>query len=107
MIGVHQPEIVGGGVVGRRFTMGTEDVVPGQELTAEQINEMPDRSRRALIKGGYLVVRAKAISASDITLERFVVSRGGGKFDVIAGAPINPMPLTKKEADALAAGDQE
>ena len=91
---------VGGGVVSRRFTLGGEVLLAGTELTREQLLAMPRSNRRALIENRFLRVWPASVGAGG---QRFAIHRGGGAYDVIEGRLLNTEPLTKAQAEALAA----
>lgn len=96
------PTSIGGALVRRRFNMGGRDVRPGETLSRDQIMSMPGPNRSALIDSGFLDVFPEATSGI-ATMPCHVVHRGMGKYDVIWGRVLNEQPLSKEDADALAA----
>lgn len=79
---------------------------PRSRLSAKEVLAMGNR--RALVNSGRLAI----FPPSDIegepadaakAVERHVVSKGFGKFSVIEGRVLNDEPMTKEEAEALAA----
>lgn len=95
-------EDIGGAQVQRPFSMGGQRTFVGQELSREQVLSMPANNRNAMIDSGMIVIRPPKAAAEPA--ERFVVSRGFGKFDVIEGVKVNDRSLTKEEAEALVEG---
>lgn len=96
---IHRPELIGGGVVRRRFSLAGEVMLAGRELTGAQIRAMTTANRKALLRAGFLDVWPVHSGPSG---DRFVVNLGFGKFDVVEGRKLNSEPLTKEQATALA-----
>lgn len=94
---------IGGGFVRRGFSMGGARVTSGQHLSREQVLAMPGANRQALITNGYIDVYPPTAADLDPP-QRFVASKGFGKFDVYEGHRLNAEPLTRDEAEALAGG---
>ncbi len=90
---------IGGGVARRPFVIGAGYIRAGTELTLEQLKKMPAQNRTALIESGHIAVYPRA---SEFT-ERFMVSLGGGKFNIVEGRVINEEPMTRDEAQAFLA----
>jgi hypothetical protein len=87
---------IGGARVRRLFQGGQYRA--GQMLSAEEV--LSFRNRQTLAEQGYIELFPKATATAD--MERHVVSRGAGKYDVIAGVKLNDQLLTKDEAEELA-----
>lgn len=91
-------ETIGGGTVRRLITLGNGEVIrPGIVLSGDQIRAL--RNHKELIRAGKLETWPADPRGSG---QRYIVSIGFGKFDVIEGVKLNPEPLTKGEAMALA-----
>lgn len=97
-------EQAGGAYVRRRFTFGERDVGPGETLTAEQIASIPQANLVALINTGKLELWPAA-PAQMFVAERFAVNLGFGRWTVIEGRKLTDTPVTKAEAEALAAAN--
>lgn len=95
---IIRQEHIGGGIVRRTFTRGLETLRSGHELTREEVLKIPTANLQALVDNGKL-----SIFPPSGLGEHHVVSRGFGKFDVIRGHVLNDAPLTKEEAEAMAA----
>jgi len=92
---------IGGASVRKVFSMRQEMVMPGTDLSRETLLAMTVNNRQSLIDNGYIVIYPPhPIQGNG---EVFVYSRGFGKFDVLEGHKVNEEPLTKEEAEALAA----
>jgi hypothetical protein len=92
----------GGAYVRRRFTFGTREMTTGDRLTAGELATIPLANLRALINTGKIELWPAAPSQMFIA-DRFAVNRGFGKWDVIEGRKLNDTPLTREQAEALAA----
>lgn len=90
---------IGGGLVGRPFRVDGELLPVNTRLTPELIKAWPNR--RALINSGQIAVFPPDNKPSGA---RHVVHNGGGRFDVIVGHKLNESPLTREQAEELAAG---
>lgn len=109
-------DMIGGARVMRRIERPELKAwLAGTELTAEQVRTIPLSNRRALIDNGHIVVMPRAVldqtrPANAIPVEaaepveRFHVHEGGGRWSVYEGRKLNENPLSKDEAEALAAG---
>lgn len=100
---------IGGGVVTRAFRRGTEYVRQGTRLSREDVLAIPRANRNSLIDNGLISVYPTAAAATPADarpLARLVVSRGFGNFDVIEGRKLNDAPLSKEDAEELAAASQ-
>lgn len=104
----HASQDIGGGIVRRRFSSGGKEFTNGTVLSAGEIKAMPRNNMNALRDNGYIHIFPKAVRShleaapEDIKMERHVVSRGFGKYDVIEGKVMNTQPLTKETAEHLA-----
>lgn len=94
-------EQAGGAYVRRAFTFGERELTSKDVLTADEVASIPIANLNALINTGKL----ELFPATPFTFvaERFAVNRGFGKWDVVEGRKLNDAPLTKVEAEALAA----
>lgn len=81
------------------FNVSGKRLKPGTRLTAGEINSFANARR--LIDAGFIAVYPPALT-EDVG-ERFVVRGYQGHYDVVVGKKINDQPLTKSEADELAA----
>jgi hypothetical protein len=95
---------IGGAIVQRPFNMGGRYVKRGENLTAAQVLAMPVNNRRALIDNRQIDIYPPQATSADPGAELHVVHRGAGAYDVILGRRLNDAPLTKAEAELLAAG---
>ena len=75
----------------------------GHNLTRDEILAMPRANRAALVSKGMLHLVAAIPGSDNSPKERFVVNRGSGQYDVIEGSAVNAEPLSKKDAETLAA----
>lgn len=93
---------VGGARVNKRFSLGGRQVIPGDMLSEAEYHSIRPANRASLEDRDYIRAFPKMAPGE---IERIVVYRGGGKFDVYQGAGIvklNADPLTKDEANILA-----
>ena len=82
----------------------------GEWLDHETLARMPISNRNSLQDKGYIYpVPKAAVAAMGLqapapaeATERFVISRGFGRFDIIEGRVMNKKPLTKEAAHKLA-----
>ncbi len=96
---IVRDENIGGAFVRRTFTMVGGPVPVGKQLSRAEVLAIPSLNRQALIDGGKLDIYPPAAGAH----ERHVVSAGFGKFHVYEGRRVNTDPLSKEQAEALAA----
>lgn len=89
---------IGGGIVRRTFKMGDEQLFAGRKLTRDEVLSIRAPNRNSLIEKGQLDVWPL-----DAQAQRYVVPTGKNEFGVIIGHMMNDKPLTKAEAEALAA----
>jgi len=98
---------IGGAFVRRGFTRFTKDgaqyLKAGTKLTADEVRSIPMVNRRALAVSGALDIYPLAAAEPAADFDRYVIHRGKGEYDVIAGRKLNSDPLTKADAEALAA----
>lgn len=98
---------IGGAFVRRGFTRFTADggawLKAGTKLTADEVRSIPMVNRRALSVSGALDIYPVGPVAQVEDFDRYVIHRGGGHYDVIAGRKLNDEPMTKADAEALAA----
>jgi len=101
---------IGGAFVRRGFTRFTKDAPQGRylkagtKLTADEVRAIPMVNRRALAVSGALDIYPVAAAAEpQADFDRYVIHRGKGEYDVIAGKKLNDEPLNKADAEALAA----
>jgi hypothetical protein len=92
---------IGGGFVRLAFSDSARRYKPGEALTATQIKAF--HNHRRMIDIGKIAVYPPAPSMAQLPHPRHIVSTGFGRFDVIEGRKINDKPLTKEEAEKLAA----
>jgi hypothetical protein len=95
---------IGGAIVRRGFNRGSTWLKVGTRLTADEVRAIPMVNRRALSVSGALDIYPLApggMAAED--LDRYVIHRGRGEYDVIEGRRLNSEPLSKEKAEALAA----
>ena len=93
---------IGGARVRRVFSISGRHAKSGDELSADEVRAIPVANRRALVDAGYIEVWPMPRRADVSEMERHVVSRGAGKYDVIAGVKLNDELLSRDEAAALA-----
>lgn len=99
MIGSNE---IGGGYVRLAFSDATRRYKVGEALTAAQIKSF--HNHRRMIDIGKIAVYPPAPAAVVMKHHpRHVVGTGFGRFDVIEGLKLNDKPLTKEEAEELAA----
>lgn len=95
---------IGGAYVRRGFTRGGEYIKAGTRLSPDDVRSIPIVNRRALAVSGALDIFPVAPAHDAADFDRYVIHRGGGHYDVIAGRKLNDEPLSKAEAEGLAAG---
>ena len=93
---------IAGGKVQQAFRMGDKYLMRGTVLSREQICRIPTQNRNALIDKGYIHVQLKGMETAEAGGERFVMSLGFGRFDVIEGRKLNEAHLSREAAYALA-----
>jgi hypothetical protein len=91
-------DMIGGGFVRRPggYSSRGKTISNGTHLSREEILAMPRATRQAMLNIGYIEVYPKA---GDV--ERFLVPRGEGAYDVVEGRKVNSEPLTNKQARAM------
>jgi hypothetical protein len=95
---------IGGAFVRRGFNCGGEYLKAGTMLSADQVRSIRMVNRRALSVSGALDIYPVAPALAETAdFDRYVIHRGGGHYDVIAGRKLNDDPLSKADAEALAA----
>ena len=92
---------IAGGKVQQAFRMGDRYLMRGTALSREEICRIPTQNRNALIDKGYIHVQLKGVESA-VAGERFVVSLGFGRFDVVEGKKLNDKHLSREAAYALA-----
>lgn len=91
---------IGGAEVRRAFTHKGASLKRGHHLSRDEVLALPAANRRALSEAGYMDIFSRGVASG----ETHVVHIGRGQYDVIVGTKLNDAPLSKDEADALAAG---
>lgn len=105
MIGLaFNPRDIGGGVVRRLFTNAGKVHRSGDKLTGDQIRAMPTHNMRALVENRFIEIYPQSVS---VDAGRHVIHRGQGRYDVIEGCVLNDQPLSKDDADKLAAVNRQ
>lgn len=94
------PEQIGGAYVRRLFRLGGQVRYAGHRLDADTVRAIPAANRRALIEQG--VIDVFPVDQTAAKPERIIVPNGK-RFDVVSGVRLNDVPLTREEAEALAA----
>lgn len=94
---------IGGAVTQRRFTNAGTVLPVGARMTREDVMAIPASNRRALALNGFIAVHPRGDASAPTSDKRHIVHNGGGRFDVIAGHKLNDAPMTKEEAEELAA----
>lgn len=92
-------DLIGGGVVRRRFSAGGKEFHGSHILTGDEVRAF--RNHREMIRNGMIDIWPAAVGGSGPT-SRFIVGLGKDKYDVIEGRKLNDSPLSKAEASALA-----
>jgi hypothetical protein len=100
-------EMIGGGRVFRPFSTYRRNEV----LSADVIRSLPRQNLKALIDQRFLIVwpvgsdPAPSVAADE---EVFIYARAGtSRFDVVVGRRLNAVPLSKADAEKLAAAQRE
>lgn len=97
-------EDIGGAIVTSAFRRGTEYVLRGTRLSREDVLAIRKPNRNSMIENGVISIYPLAgESPGRAPVERHVISRGFGKFDVIEGRQLNDAPMSKEDAEELAA----
>jgi hypothetical protein len=92
----------GGAYVRRAFTFGDRELTTKDRLTADEVRSIPIANLNALINTGKIELWPAAPEGTFIA-ERFAVHLGFGKWIVVEGRNLTSEPVTKEEAEALAA----
>lgn len=92
----------GGAYVRRAFTFGERELTSNDTLTAQEVRSIPRANLNALINTGKIELWP-ASPAEMFVAERFAVNLGFGRWIVIEGRKLTEAPITKVEAEALAA----
>jgi hypothetical protein len=98
----NEVQQAGGAYVRRAFTFGNRELTTRDRLTAEEIASIPISNLNALINTGKIELWPAAPDAMFVA-ERFAVHQGFGKWIVVEGRQLTAEPVTKEEAEALAA----
>lgn len=90
------------------FTRGNVRMKAGEHMTADEVRAIPLANRRALASAGYIEVyptRTEVVrrEAAPVKQDRFIVQVKKDQFNVIEGHRLNEQPLSREEAEALAA----
>lgn len=98
------PGEVGGALVRRPCRVAGADRRIGDQLTDAELASIPVTNLRALVEQRFIVVWPRASRADAAPPgEPFVVPvPGTNRFSVVVGVPVNPAPLSRTEAEALA-----
>ena len=99
---------IGGARIRMGFSRGNVRMKAGEHLTADEVRSIPLANRRALASAGFIEVypaRTEVVHryADPKPGDRFIVQVGKGQFNVIEGRRLNDEPLTREQAEALAA----
>jgi len=99
---------IGGARIRMGFTRGNVRMKAGEHLTADEVRSIPLANRRALSSAGYIEVypsRTEVVrrEAAPVKQDRFIVAVGKGQFNVIEGHRLNDEPLSREQAETLAA----
>lgn len=95
--------VVAGARVMRGFEKGGEKVRPGALISAAEFTAMGRSSRRVMVKNGQIEPFYALRGTPGVDVQRYVIHRGAGRYDVIEGTLLTPEWLTKEDAEALAA----
>lgn len=110
-------EIAEQDIGGARVRMGFNTFLPdgtnrrfkaGEHLTADAVRAMRLANRRALTSAGFIEVypartEVKHTYAEQKAGDRYIVQVSKNQFNVIEGYKLNDKPLSRDDADALAA----
>ena len=92
---------IAGGKVQQAFRCGDRYLMRGTVLSREEICRIPTQNRNALVDKGYIHLQLRGLD-TEVKGERFVVSLGFGRFDVVEGTKLNDAHLSREAAYALA-----
>lgn len=88
----------------RAFSSYGTRIVAGTDLSRDDLLAMPPANYNSLQGSGHFVPWPMPPAAPEQPPgERFLVARGGGRFDVIEGRKLTDEPLSKADAESLAA----
>jgi hypothetical protein len=93
--------VMGGALLRRPLTSNGARLPAGTVLNPEQFAAITYATRRVLVRDEAILPFYQPASAAGS--ERFVIHRGNGRYDVVVGTRLNADPLTREEADTLAA----
>lgn len=96
-------ERAGGAYVRRAFEFGERKLTTKDTLTAQEVASIPISNLNALINTGRIELWPAAPDQMFVA-ERFAVHLGFGKWIVVEGRQITDGPVTKEQAEAIAAG---
>ena len=100
------PDQLGGARVFRPTMLFGQVYQRNEVISAEVLRKVPRQNLRALIDQRFIVAWPVAASSVPVATdgEVFVFNRPGtSKFDVVVGQRLNAEPLSKADAEALAA----
>lgn len=92
---------IAGGIVRKKISTGGRDYYSGHHFTADEMLSWPRANLQSLMNAGYIEAYPKTPFGPAVKGDRFLVSRGPGKFDVVEGRRLNTQPLPHDEAIAL------
>jgi hypothetical protein len=98
-----QGYVIAGARVMRRFERAGEQVMPGTVISAAEFQAIGRPSRRVMVKNGQIEPFFAKRGTPGVDVQRYVVHRGAGRYDVIEGTLLTPDWVTKEDAEALAA----
>lgn len=103
---VPQGFVVAGARVHRAFERSGGRVLPGTILSPDEYQAIGRPSRRVMVKNGQIEPFYARQGTPGVDVQRYVIHRGAGRYDVIEGTLLTPEWLTKEEAERLAGQSQ-
>ena len=102
-------ENIGGAVVRRGFTRGTEYLKPGTPLTRAEVLAFPAPNRQALADNGHIDIYPPGASElpppEPEPLPRFMLHDHFGVYHVYEGHRLTDTAISKAEAEAMVKGE--
>ena len=93
-----------GAVVRRAFSMRGSRVMGGTVLSADAFMAIGYAVRRIFVRDGQITpIYAPESALPPPQGQAHIIHRGGGRYDVIVGTALNDEPLSKDEAESIAA----
>jgi hypothetical protein len=95
--------VIAGARVIRAFDRADGRVSAGAVISPAEFTAMARASRRVMVKNGHIEPFYVPLGTPGVDVQRHVVHRGAGRYDVIQGTLLTSEWVSKEEAEQLAA----